>query len=55
MVIFGKYVCCSVVFGTLGDVSVFIVIWSELLVTLLYLKTLCKEKKYIMNLAKTNK
>ena len=33
MVISGKYVCSSVVFGTLVGVSVFIVMWSELLMT----------------------
>ena len=30
VVIFGDDVCCSVVFGTLVDVSVFSVMWSEL-------------------------
>ena len=29
--IYGEDVCCSVVFGTLVDVSVFSVMWSELL------------------------
>ena len=33
VVIFGEDVCCSVVFGTLVGVSVFSVIWSELLMT----------------------
>ena len=31
--IFGEQVCCSVVFGTLVGVSVFSVMWSELLMT----------------------
>ena len=29
----GDVVCCSVVFGTLVGVSVFSVMWSELLIT----------------------
>ena len=29
VVLFGEYVCCSVVFGTLDGVSVFRVMWSE--------------------------
>ena len=33
VVISGEDVCCSVVFGTLVGVSVFNVIWSELLMT----------------------
>ena len=33
VVISGVDVCCSVVFGTLGGVFVFSVIWSELLMT----------------------
>ena len=33
VVISGEYVYCSVVFGTLDGVSVFSVIWSELLMT----------------------
>ena len=33
VVISGDDVCCRVVFGTLVGVFVFIVIWSELLVT----------------------
>ena len=33
VVISGVYVCCSVVFGTLIGVSLFSVIWSELLMT----------------------
>ena len=33
MVIYGEGVCCSVVFGTLVGVSVFNVMWSELLMT----------------------
>ena len=33
MVISGEDVCCSAVFGTLVDVSVFNVIWYELLMT----------------------
>ena len=33
VVIFGDDVCCSVLFGTLVDVFVFSVIWSELLMT----------------------
>ena len=33
VVISGKDVCCSVVFGTLVDESVFSVMWSELLMT----------------------
>ena len=33
VVISGEYVCCSVVFGTLVGVSVFSVMWSELLMT----------------------
>ena len=33
VVIYGEDVCCSVVFGTLVGVSVFSVIWSELLIT----------------------
>ena len=32
MVISGKDVCCSVVFGTLVGVSVFSVMWSQLVV-----------------------
>ena len=31
VVIYGKYVCCSVVFGTLVGVFVFSIMWSELL------------------------
>ena len=31
VVISGEYVCCSVVFGNLGGVSVFNVMWSEFL------------------------
>ena len=34
MVISGEDVCCNVVFGTLVGVSVFSVIWIELLMTL---------------------
>ena len=34
VVISGEDVCCSVVFGTLVDVFMFSVIWSELLMTL---------------------
>ena len=33
VVMFGDYVCCSVVFGTLVGVFVFSVMWSELLMT----------------------
>ena len=33
VVISGDYVCCGVVFGTLVGVSVFSVMWSELLMT----------------------
>ena len=33
MVISGEDVCCNVVFGTLVGVLVFIVMWSELLMT----------------------
>ena len=33
VVIYGEDVCCSVVFGTLVGVSVFSVIWCELLIT----------------------
>ena len=33
VLISGEDVCCSVVFGTLVGVSVFSVIWSELLMT----------------------
>ena len=33
VVISGDDVCCSVVFGTLVGVSVFSVMWSELLMT----------------------
>ena len=33
MVISGEDVCCSVVSGTLVGVSVFSIIWSELLIT----------------------
>ena len=33
VVISGEYVCCSVVFGTVVGVSVFSVIWTELLMT----------------------
>ena len=33
VVISGKYVCCSGVFGTLVGVFVFSVMWSELLMT----------------------
>ena len=33
VVISGEYVCCSVVLGTLVGMSVFSVIWSELLMT----------------------
>ena len=33
VVISGDDVCCSVVFGTLVDVLVFSVMWSELLMT----------------------
>ena len=33
VVIFGEYVCCSVVFGTLVGVSVFNGVWYELLMT----------------------
>ena len=33
VVIFGEYVSCSVVFGTLVEVFVFSVMWSELLMT----------------------
>ena len=33
VVISGKDVCCSVVFGTLVVVSVFSVMWAELLMT----------------------
>ena len=33
VVIYGKYVCCRVVFGTLVGVFVFSVMWSELLMT----------------------
>ena len=33
MVISGKYVCCTVVFGTLDVVFVFSVMWSDLLMT----------------------
>ena len=33
VVISGEYVCCSMVFGTLIGVSVFSIIWSELLMT----------------------
>ena len=33
VVISGEYVCCSVVFGSLVGVSVFSVMWSELLMT----------------------
>ena len=33
MVMSGDVVCCSVVFGTLVGVSVFSVMWSELLIT----------------------
>ena len=29
----GEYVCCSVVFGTLVGVFVFIVMWSGLMIT----------------------
>ncbi len=32
-VISGEDVCCSVVFGTLVGVSVFSIMWSELLMT----------------------
>ena len=33
VVIYGEDICCSVVFGTLVGVSVFSVMWSELLMT----------------------
>ena len=33
VVIYGEYVCCSVVFDTLIGVFVFSVMWSELLMT----------------------
>ena len=33
VVISGEDICCSVVFGTLVDVFVFCVMWSELLMT----------------------
>ena len=33
MVMSGDVVCCNVVFGTLVGVSVFSVMWSELLIT----------------------
>ena len=33
VVISGEDICCSVVFGTLVGVSVFSVMWSELLIT----------------------
>ena len=33
VVIFGDYVCCSVVFGTLVGMFVFNVMWSEMLMT----------------------
>ena len=33
LVIYGEYICCSVVFGTLVGVFVFSVMWSELLMT----------------------
>ena len=33
VVISGEYVCCSVMFGTLVGVSVFSVMWSELLMS----------------------
>ena len=33
MMIYGEDVCCSVVFGTLVGVSVFSVMWYELLMT----------------------
>ena len=33
VLIYGEDVCCSVVFGTLVDVSVFSVIWHEFLIT----------------------
>ena len=33
VVIYGEYVCCSVVFGTLVSMFVFSVMWSELLMT----------------------
>ena len=44
MVICGDDICCSVVFGTLVGVSVFSVIWSELLMTMLLLVVLCSHK-----------
>ena len=46
VVISGDYVCCSVVFGTLVGVFVFIVVWSELL---LYMVSITSVMCYICN------